>query len=74
MLLAMRSGSLLELFMFTSSFYMPIVTIPLLCLFLVSEVVVNLFWLAMGAGFIIVILWEFLFKIKVIDSIKKPAC
>jgi Na+/proline symporter len=28
MLLAMRSGSLLELFMFTSSFYMPVVTVP----------------------------------------------
>ncbi len=69
MLLAMRSGSLLELFMFTSSFYMPIVTIPFIMSIFGFRSSSKSVLLAMGAGFITVILWEFLFKIKVIDSI-----
>ena len=69
MLLAMRSGSLLELFMFTSSFYMPVVTVPFIMSIFGFRSSSKSVLLAMGAGFSTVILWEFLFNIKVIDSI-----
>lgn len=68
-LLAFRSGGLLELFIFTGSFYMPIVTVPFILAVFGFRGSSKSVLTGMIGGFVTVIIWEMILKIKVIDAI-----
>jgi Na+/proline symporter/signal transduction histidine kinase len=67
--LALKSNNLLELIITTSSFYMPIVTIPFMFAILGFRTTTKAVLIGMGAAFITVIFWELFMRNDFIDSI-----
>ena len=64
-LFAMRSGSFLDMFIWASMFYMPIVTVPLMMSILGFRSSSKSVLIGMGAGAITAVIWELFVKEKV---------
>ena len=67
--LALRSGSLLQLFLAANMFYMPIVTVPFIMSTLGFRSSSKSVLIGMIAGLIGVVVWEMFFKIANIDGL-----
>lgn len=63
-LFAMRSGSFLEMFIWASMFYMPIVTVPFMMSIFGFRSSSKSVLIGMSAGFVVAIIWELFFKVK----------
>jgi hypothetical protein len=67
--LALYEGTLLELIIITCSFYMPIVTVPFIMAIMGFRSTEKSVIIGMLAGFITVISWDYLWQIKIINSV-----
>ena len=61
LLLSLRASGLLEILLFSNSFYMPIVTVPLLMAILGFRSSTRAVLIGMGVGFMAVVLWSVFF-------------
>ena len=68
-ILALRSGSLLQLLISANMLYMPIVTVPFIVATLGFRTSSKSVLIGMGSGFIVVIIWEFFLKTGDIDGL-----
>lgn len=68
-ILALRSGSLMELVITTNSFYMPIVTVPFIMALFGFRSTSKSVLIGMASGFITVVLWDIILKITIIDGL-----
>ena len=68
-LMSLKQGSLLEIILFTTSFYMPIVTVPFIMAIIGYQTPFKeaVLW-GMGAGLTVVLLWNY-YGISVTDSV-----
>ncbi len=67
--LALYEGTLLELIIITCSFYMPIVTVPFIMAIMGFRSTEKSVLIGMLAGFMTVIGWDYLWQIKIINSV-----
>ena len=61
-ILAFREGSLMQLLIATSSFYMPIVTVPFIMALFGFRSTEKSVLIGMFTGFLTVILWDYIFS------------
>ena len=66
---ALRPGSFLDLFIWASMFYMPVVTIPFMLAVMGFRSSSRSALIGMGAGFIVAMVWEKFFKINGIGGL-----
>ena len=62
-LFAMRQGSFMELFIWASMFYMPVVSVPFILAILGFRSSTKAVLIGMGAGFFVAMVWELFFAI-----------
>jgi len=69
LILSLRGGSLLELIIFTNSFYMPIVTVPFIVSILGFKTTAKSVLLGMMSGFITVLFWDYVLQVSSVNSV-----
>lgn len=69
LILSLRGDSLLELIIFTNSFYMPIVTVPFIASILGFKTTAKSVLLGMTAGFTAVLIWDYVLQISSVNSV-----
>ena len=68
-LFAMRQGSFMELFIWASMFYMPVVSVPFILAILGFRSSTKAVLIGMGAGFFVAMVWELFFKVNGIGGL-----